>query len=246
MADPMSDPITHCPWCSVLLPEPGVEQCPSCGAALTAVPDSPAEIKGVTTLDTEAILRARSEVSKPRYNRLLSFITGEVPVDTSTPAAAEVFAPPPDDVRREMLRLQMEAERADLVAETVALKADELARLGIHVSELGDGRSRGEAPGWSKPTSARAAESPPPTPEAELPAEPPRPTPGAARGRAGARATGADRSPGILGRRCPNDSRTQAPRSCASRRSASAIAASRPGWPGPWTDPTTGGSPCSG
>ena len=82
----MSDPMTHCPWCSVLLPEPGVEHCPACGAALTAVPDSPAEIKGVTTLDTEAILRARSEVSKPRYNRLMSLITGEVPVDTTTPA----------------------------------------------------------------------------------------------------------------------------------------------------------------
>ena len=54
--------MTHCPWCSVLLPEPGVEHCPACGAALTAVPDAPAEIKGVTTLDTEAILRARSEV----------------------------------------------------------------------------------------------------------------------------------------------------------------------------------------
>jgi hypothetical protein len=67
----------------------------------------------------------------------MSFITGEVPVDTSTPAAAEVFAPPPEDVRREMMRLQMDAQRANLVAETVALKADELARLGIHVSELG-------------------------------------------------------------------------------------------------------------
>ena len=107
----MSDPITHCPWCSVLLPEPGVEHCPACGAALTAVPDSPADIKGVTTLDTEAILRARSEVSKPRDNRLLSFITGEVPVDTTTPASAEVFAPPPEDVRREMLRLEAEARQ---------------------------------------------------------------------------------------------------------------------------------------
>ncbi len=121
----------------MLLPEPGVEQCPACGATLTAVPNSPAEIKGVTTLDTEAILRARSEISRPRGNRLLSFITGEIPVDTSTPAAAEVFAPPPEDVRREMMRLQAEAHRADLVAETVAIKSDELARLGIHVSELG-------------------------------------------------------------------------------------------------------------
>jgi hypothetical protein len=137
MAESMSDPMTHCPWCSVPLPEPGVEHCPACGAALTAVPDAPAEIRGVTTLDTEAILRARSESSKPRYGRLMSLITGEVTVDTTTPAAAEVFAPPPEDVRREMLRLEAEARQADHVAEVVALKSDELARLGIHVSELG-------------------------------------------------------------------------------------------------------------
>jgi hypothetical protein len=160
MAESMSDPITHCPWCSVLLPAPGAEKCPSCGAALTAVPDSPAEIKGVTTLDTEAILRARSELSRPRGNRLLSFITGEIPVDTSTPAAAEVFAPPPEDVRREMLRLQMDAQRADLVAETVALKSDELTRRGIHISELG-----GEELGAEEPLAE--PEAAPPSPEAE-------------------------------------------------------------------------------
>jgi hypothetical protein len=39
-------------------------------------------------------------------------------------------------VRREMLRLQMDAQRADLAAETVALKSDELTRRGIHISEL--------------------------------------------------------------------------------------------------------------
>ena len=157
----MSDPMTHCPWCSVLLPEPGVEHCPACGAALTAVPDSPAEIKGVTTLDTEAILRARSEVSKPRYNQLMSLITGEVPVDTTTPAAAEVFAPPPDDVRREMLRLEAEARQADHVAETVALKSDELARLGIHISELGVDEpvaEDGAAPDSAAPDVADVAE----------------------------------------------------------------------------------------
>ena len=161
----MSDPMTHCPWCSMLLPEPGVEQCPACGAALTAAPDSPAEIKGVTTLDTEAILRARSEASKPRYGRLMSLITGEVTVDTSTPAAAEVFAPPPEDVRREMLRLEAEARQADHVAEVVALKSDELARLGIHVSDLGvdepvaEGGAAPEAPEGATRDALEAAEA---------------------------------------------------------------------------------------
>lgn len=151
----MTGPITLCPWCSAPLPDPAVERCPSCDAALTAVADAPSDIKGVTTLDTEAILRARSEVSRPqRGNRLLSFITGEMPVDTSSPANPDVFAPPPNEVRREMLRLQLEAERADLTAETVALKADELARRGIHLSELGGDEA---APGSEAAPSSEAA-----------------------------------------------------------------------------------------
>ena len=101
-------------------------------------PDVGGDIKGVTTLDTEAILRARSEVSRPRSNRLLSFITGEVPQEPPPPSNPDSIAPPDDAVRLEMLRLQLAAESADIEAEAVALKADELARRGIHVSELGE------------------------------------------------------------------------------------------------------------
>src|SRR5512139_4088566 len=111
MADEMSGSNTRCPWCSAELPVPGVEQCPSCGAALTTATGTEPDIRGVTTLDPEAILRARSEVSRPR-SRILSFITGETPVETDE-ADATSFAPPSDEVRREMLRLQIEAERAD-------------------------------------------------------------------------------------------------------------------------------------
>ena len=139
MADPMTGPLTRCPWCSADLPIPGAERCLACGAALvnqTGGPD--ADIKGVTTLDTEAILRARAEVARPR-NRLLSFITGDLPPETAGPASPESLARPPDDVRREMLRLEYEARRADLEAETVALKSDVLTRQGIHVSQLGGG-----------------------------------------------------------------------------------------------------------
>jgi hypothetical protein len=141
MADPMTGPITRCPWCSAELSIPGAERCLACGAALISqTSGSDSDIKGVTTLDTEAILRARAEVARPR-NRLLSFITGEAPPETGGPASPESLAPPPDAVRREMLRLEYEARRADLEAETVALKSDILARQGIHVSQLG-----GDAP----------------------------------------------------------------------------------------------------
>ena len=134
MAEAMSGPAALCPWCSAPLPDAAVERCPNCGAALAATGEG--EIKGVTTLDTEAILRARADVARPR-SRILSFITGEVPTETGAPASPESLAPPPDEVRREMLRLQIEAERADLAAETVALKSDELAKIGIPLSQLG-------------------------------------------------------------------------------------------------------------
>jgi hypothetical protein len=169
MPDPMTGPITQCPWCSAPLNDSTAELCPACGAALRTAPDAPSEIKGVTTLDTEAILRARSEVSRPR-SRILSFLTGEAPVETGGPASADSLAPPAGAVQREMLRLRLEAQRADLAAETVARKSDELARLGIHVSELGGDEERAEATPAAETTPAAEA-------QASWPAEP---TPGEA------------------------------------------------------------------
>lgn len=146
MADPMNGPITRCPWCSAALPAPDVERCPACGATLASATGTEPQLPGVTTLDPEAILRARSEVSRPR-SRILSFISGEVAVETGSPTDAGSIAPPSDEVRREMLRLQIEAERADLEAETVALKADVLAQQGIHVSQLGPAEATGDSAG---------------------------------------------------------------------------------------------------
>ncbi len=124
---------------------------------LVTSPDAGGDIKGVTTLDTEAILRARSDLSRPRSNRLLSFITGEVAQEPPSPANPDSIAPPDDAVRLEMLRLRLAAETADLEAEAVALKADELARRGVHLSQLGP-------PPDETPTPA-------PEHEPELPAE---------------------------------------------------------------------------
>jgi hypothetical protein len=136
MADPMSGPITRCPWCSAELPDPAAAQCPSCGATLTSATAADPEIRGVTMLDPEAIMRARAEVARPR-SRILSFITGDVPSETGEPASPGSLSRPTDDVRREMLRLQLEAERAELEAESVLLKSDVLAQRGIPLSQLG-------------------------------------------------------------------------------------------------------------
>jgi hypothetical protein len=150
---------------------------------LVASPDAGGEIKGVTTLDTEAILRARSEVSRPRGNRFLSFITGEVVEVAAPPENPDSIAPPDVEVRREMLRLRMAAETADLEAEAVALKADELARRGIHISELApagsdepatspDATASAEAgEGAAAPLASAAGEGAGPGPEGTWPAE---------------------------------------------------------------------------
>jgi hypothetical protein len=157
MAEAMSGPVTNCPWCSAPLPEGQTEHCPSCGAALAAS-GAEGDIKGVTTLDPEAILRARADVARPR-SRILSFITGEVVPETGGPASAESLAPPPDEVRREMLRMQLEAERAEIAAETVALKSDELEKIGIPLSQLGADESVLGPTTSLEPSEAEAAEA---------------------------------------------------------------------------------------
>jgi hypothetical protein len=163
MADPMSGPITRCQWCSAELPTPDVERCPSCGATLTSAAGTEPQLPGVTSLDPQAIIRARSEVTRPR-SRILSFLTGEMPPDSGGPLDPASIAPPSDEVRREILRLQIEAERADLEAEAVALKSDALAHLGIPLSEL---TSEGDAPApdATAPGPDNAGDSRPPVPE---------------------------------------------------------------------------------
>ena len=111
-----------CPWCSATYT--GVrENCPSCGAALSADPAADPSLPGLTAIDTAAIVRAKTPVARPR-NRLLSWISGEYPDETGTVAEAGALAPPDGAVRREMLRLELEAEVANLQAEADALLAE--------------------------------------------------------------------------------------------------------------------------
>ena len=111
-----------CPWCSARYQgEP--ENCPSCGATLTGDAASDPSLPGLTAIDAAAIVRAKEPVKKPR-SRLLSWISGEYPDDTPTESEAGALAPPDLEVRREILRLELEAEVANLQAEADALKAD--------------------------------------------------------------------------------------------------------------------------
>jgi hypothetical protein len=112
----------HCPWCSAPLPSDEETACPSCGATL--VGDAEAALPGVTALDAEAIMRNARSATPQRRSRLLSWISGEYDEGGETPAPPGSLAPPPPAVRREMLRLELEAEVASLQAETESLESE--------------------------------------------------------------------------------------------------------------------------
>ncbi len=89
----------------------------------------------MTTLDAEAILRARSAVARPR-SRFLSLITGDEADAASAREHQASLAQPSNEVKREMLRLETEARLAAEEAERAALRADAMSQLGIHVDDL--------------------------------------------------------------------------------------------------------------
>ena len=118
-----SMPAPRCNWCSAVLPSDHETVCPSCGATLLGEGDT--SVPGLTAIDAEAILRnARAGKAKPR-SRLLGWISGDYDADAgASQAAPGSLAPPPVEVRREMLRLELEAEVANAQAEVESMAAD--------------------------------------------------------------------------------------------------------------------------
>jgi hypothetical protein len=109
-------------WCSAELPSDSEITCPTCGATLIGEGDN--QVPGVTAIDAEAIIRAGRD-SKPRpRSRLMSWISGEY-VEDEKPAPPGSLTPPPPEVRREMLRLELEAQVANLQAEAGAIAAEQ-------------------------------------------------------------------------------------------------------------------------
>ncbi|HEY4227681.1 MAG TPA: hypothetical protein VGM49_05030 [Candidatus Limnocylindrales bacterium] len=96
-----------CPWCSATVPGTAVT-CPSCGASLRDSADG--DVAGVTQIDPMAMARVRR--IKPR-GRITSWLTGDGTVDEETGGTVE---PPSDEVRREMLRLEVAALDAEIEA----------------------------------------------------------------------------------------------------------------------------------
>src|SRR4051794_35444888 len=118
----------RCNWCSAPLPSDHETTCPSCGATLLG--DGEAAVPGLTAIDAEAILRnARAGKAKSR-SRLLGWISGDYDDAAAATAAPGSLAPPPAEVRREMMRLELEAQLANAQAEVGSLEADDAVEEG--------------------------------------------------------------------------------------------------------------------
>lgn len=124
--------LPHCMWCSAELPSDSETTCPSCGATLIGEGDS--AVPGVTAIDAEAIIRnSRAPKAKARGGRLMSWISGEYQDDAESPAPPGSLSPPPPEVRREMLRLELQARVANLQAEAGAIVADAAVETGTPI-----------------------------------------------------------------------------------------------------------------
>jgi hypothetical protein len=124
--DAGSDPIPEatanapvCPWCSASLPAADAAVCPSCEARL--VGSDGVDILGVTTVDP--FVTASS--SAPRKVRVLPSLFGN---DESNPPPPEselpALARPDVEVRREILRLELDARLAALQAEVQLIESE--------------------------------------------------------------------------------------------------------------------------
>ncbi len=113
-----------CPWCSAALPDPTVATCPSCGAALKGSVEE--SLPGLTAIDAGAIVRAKQTAIRPK-SRLMSWLTGGDDDDLFTKAEGNALEPPDLAVKREIFRLELEAEVANLQAENEAIMAEAVA-----------------------------------------------------------------------------------------------------------------------
>jgi len=117
-----STPLPRCMWCSAELPSTSEVTCPTCGATLIGEGDN--QVPGVTAIDAEAIIRAGRDAKPRQRSRLMSWLSGEYP-EEDRPAPPGSLDPPTADVRREMLRLELEAQVANLQAEAEAMAAEQ-------------------------------------------------------------------------------------------------------------------------
>jgi hypothetical protein len=106
-----------CPWCSASVPAEAAK-CPSCGASLRDAANG--EILGVTQIDHAAT----SKLARMKPGRLAGWLGAEP--TTENPELTGRIEPPSDEVRREMLKLELAAIDAEIEAKKAAAAMAEL------------------------------------------------------------------------------------------------------------------------
>ena len=139
-----------CPWCSATVPAEA-SRCPSCNAALRDAVDD--EVPGVTQVDLKATSRL-ARLKPP--GRVAMWLGAERTTDD--PALSGRIEPPSEEVRKEMLRLELAAIDAEIEAKTSLAEAQ---------SKLPP-----EDGGPEPPTTIEAAVTPPDAPD-PAPTDPP-------------------------------------------------------------------------
>ncbi len=107
----------QCPWCSATVPIAAVT-CPSCGASLRDAADG--EVLGVTQVDHAAV----SRIKRIKTRNIAAFLGVG---DGSDEEASGKVEPPSDEVRKEMLRLELAAIDVEIESRRKAAEAAETA-----------------------------------------------------------------------------------------------------------------------
>jgi hypothetical protein len=110
-----------CPWCSAVLPAADATDCPACHARLVEPLD--VVIPGVTAVDP-VLLAAAAAPRKVKRTFGSLFVGDDNEIPPPSEAEMPALARPDAEVRREILRLEMEAQLAALKAEVAARSAD--------------------------------------------------------------------------------------------------------------------------
>jgi hypothetical protein len=122
-AEATEDTGPRCPWCSSAISADAVT-CPNCGAALHE--DGEHEIPGVTQVDPHS---ASVQNPEPAGGGVIGWLSGEY-VPDPTPAELASVEPPTDAVRREMLKIEVDALRAELEAREAEREIEEREAAG--------------------------------------------------------------------------------------------------------------------
>ena len=112
----MTGESTTCPWCSAAVPAEAAK-CPSCGAALRDAVDG--DVLGVTQVDVAATSKL-ARLGKP--GRLATWLGAEPTV--VSPDLSGRIEEPTDEVKKEMLRLELAAIDAEIAAKTSSAEAN--------------------------------------------------------------------------------------------------------------------------